>query len=252
MKNLIYITVFYQEDYINLLELLINSIYIKGNINKDTTEILIITLGEFKPKIEKRLEQFGLTVYFYILEIHDYYKGIYARLKIFEYEYIDKYNKILYLDTDILINSDINILFNEEIPQDKLYALEEGYISHDNYGGQFFDDEMKEKNITGFSSGILLFYNCILIRKLFSDISNHIDHYIYVKNNEYPDCIDQPFFVYNAIIQNNYDNTYLIKYAENNPIMIEEKKIIYHFSGGIGNYKKKYNKMTHFWNKMNE
>ena len=41
--NLIYICVFHQQNYINLLKLLINSIHIRGNLNKETTDILIIT-----------------------------------------------------------------------------------------------------------------------------------------------------------------------------------------------------------------
>ncbi len=42
-KNLIYMCVFNQVSYINLLELLVRSIKVKGAVNPDTTDILIIT-----------------------------------------------------------------------------------------------------------------------------------------------------------------------------------------------------------------
>ena len=62
-----------------------------------------------------------------------------CKINIFQYENIDIYDKILYLDTDVLINSDVNILFNLEIASNKLYALEEGFIGHELWGGQFFN-----------------------------------------------------------------------------------------------------------------
>ena len=56
--NLIYFAVFYQENYIQLLKLLVESIAINGNFNKNTTDILIMTSPAFKPIIEKELKYF--------------------------------------------------------------------------------------------------------------------------------------------------------------------------------------------------
>jgi lipopolysaccharide biosynthesis glycosyltransferase len=251
-KNLIYISLFYQSDYIKLLELLINSIYVKGNLNKDTTDILIMTLGEFKPLIEERLARFELPISFFIKEVKDFFPSLCVRFNIFDYENINNYRKILSLDADILINSDINVLFNDEIPEDKLYAIEEGTISGDWYGGKFFDDEMKQKDISAFSAGVQLFHNSEPIRELFRAINNHIHDHIHIKNNPYVDCFDQAVIVYNAISQNKYDNNYIKKYAQNNPSTIDETKIIYHFPGGVGYFANKYDKMLNFWNQMNK
>ena len=41
--NLIYTSVLYDTKYINLLKILITSISVQGNINKEETDILIIT-----------------------------------------------------------------------------------------------------------------------------------------------------------------------------------------------------------------
>jgi len=137
--NLIYICVFYRKSYINLLKLLITSISVRSNINKETTDILIITSPLFQPIIQKELESFGLIINYYILDLYSLFDAGCARLNIFKYDNINKYDKILYLDTDILINSDINILFNLPIDSDKIYTLEEGQIDNEYnfFGGNF-------------------------------------------------------------------------------------------------------------------
>jgi predicted O-methyltransferase YrrM len=65
-----------------------------------------------------------------------------------------------------------------------------------------------------------------------------------------PDCLDQPFLVYNSFIQNKYDNKLMKKYVENNPSKPNKDKIIYHFSGTPGHYGSKYAKIKSFWKKI--
>jgi len=229
------------------------SIFVKTNINKETTDILILTSPSFQPLIQKELCSFDLPLQYYILEIHTLFEAGCARLNIFKYANINKYDNILYLDTDILLNSDVNVLFNLEIYSEKIYALQEGHIGLNNneyWGGQFFDFKKFNKNLSAFTSGILYFRNSDCMKSLFSTIQSHIQDYIYVKKNRIPGCLDQPFIVYNAISQNKYDNQLLKSYVENNPSVINDNKIIYHFPGGPGNYSSKFEKMTNFWEKM--
>ena len=248
--NLIYICVFHQASYINLLKMLITSIVLKGELNKENTDILIITSPIFQPIIQKELSNFDLPFYYYILDLYTLFDAGCARLNIFNYDNIDKYNKILYLDTDILINNNLNILFNLEISPNKIYSLEEGNIGNENWGGLFFDFLKYDLNQPGFSSGILLFMNSDSIKSLFNTINIHIIDYIYNNNNPIPVCLDQPFIVYNALLQNKYDNKLLNIYIENNPNQINFQKIIYHFPGGPGNYESKFDKMNAFWTKI--
>jgi lipopolysaccharide biosynthesis glycosyltransferase len=244
--------VFHKKDYIQLLKMLIYSIFIKGSIDKEKTNILIFTCNDFYEEIVKELIHFDLPINYYILEYTTFFEACRARLDIFSYKNIDNYEKILYLDTDVLINSDMNILFNLTISIDKLYALEEGTIGHRYWGHNFFDLSKYDPKITGFSSGVLYFYNSQIIKDLFQKIKYHITDYIYDKNNVIPDCLDQPFIVYNSFIENKYDNQFMKEYIENNPKNIDKKKIIYHFQGGVGDYYTKFNKMIFFWNKMNQ
>ena len=249
--NLIYLCVFHQESYIKLLRLLIESLNVKSNINIDTTHILIVTSPKFQKIIEKDISEYTLPIYYYTLELNTLFEAGCARLHIFEYNKITNYDKILYLDTDILINSDINVLFNIPISNDKLYALEEGCIRHEFWGGQLFNFSKIDSRKTGFTSGILFFMNSPEIKSLFYKIKLHISDYIYVKQNAIPTCLDQPFIVYNAVIGNNYDNQMMKLYVENNPSITDKTKIIYHFPGGPGNYSSKIEKMTSFWKRMN-
>lgn len=248
--NLIYMCVFHQESYINLLKLLVTSISVKGNINKDTTEILIITSPTFEPLIQKEMESFDLPIQYFTIDLHTLFDAGCSRLNIFKYTNIHNYDTILYLDTDILINSDMNVLFNLELSSDKIYALEEGVISHDYWGAQFFDFSNYDRNTLAFSSGILLFRNSDSMKLLFNAIQLHIEDYIFNKNNTIPNCLDQPFIVYNAISQSKYDNQLLKNYVENSPSNVTSSKVVYHFPGEIGVYQSKYTRMRFFWGKI--
>jgi len=253
--NLIYMCVFHNQNYINLLKLLIRSISVKSNINKETTNILIITSPSFHPLIQKELLEFNLPIYYFILNLNTLMESSCCKINIFQYENIDIYDKILYLDTDVLINSDINILFNLEIAFNKLYALEEAFIWHEYWGGQFFNfndtSNKYNKDTPAFSAGVFYFKNSKEMKELFKNIQSHIKEYIYIQNNPIPICLDQPFVVYNSFIENKYDNQMMISYLENNPINISKDKIIYHFPGGPGNYSSKIEKMNNFWSQMN-
>jgi hypothetical protein len=244
--NLIYMCVFYQESYIILLKLLIISIYARSNINKETTDILIITSPSFQPYIQKELEPYGLSIKYYLLDLRTLFEAGYARLLIFNYRNINHYKKILYLDTDVLINSDINRLFNLEISPEKLYALKEGHIGHQYWGSQFFDFTKYDEQQSGFTSGVLLFTPSNAIKDLFYAVCQHIIDYIYKNGNMIPICLDQPFIVYNAIMQNKFDIELFETYVENNPTIVNTEKIIYHFSGDPGAYKSKFKKMMWF------
>lgn len=241
--------VFHQESYINLLKLLIRSISEKGNINKETTDILILTSESFQPLIEKELENFDLPIQYYILDLRTLMESGCAKLKIFSYAIIDKYQKILYLDTDVLINSDVNKLFDIEISSTKLHALEEGWIGHEYYGNQFFDFSKFDRNAPAFSSGVFYFMNSTSMKTLFEDTNQHIKIHI-TANMHIPSCLEQPFLVYNSFIQAKYDNQLMKRYLENNPTVVSKEKIIYHFPGGPGNYSSKWDKMTAFWKEM--
>ena len=247
--NLIYICVFHQENYINLLKILMTSLITRGNINKTNTDILIVTSPVFQTLIQNELSCLNIHPEYYILDLQTLFEAKCAKLNIFDYKNISKYDKILYLDTDTLINSDINILFDIEIA-DKLYVLEEGYIGHEFWGGDFFDFSKYSTNQTAFTPGILYFNNIKIIQDMFNTIKSHIVDFSYKNNNYIPRCQDKPFIVFNTIARKIYDNTIMKKYCVNNPDAVSSEIIIYHFPGGQSDYSNKYNKMIRFNEKI--
>jgi len=235
--NCIFICVFLQEKYVEMFYLLLESILIYGNLD-DNTNILVYTSTPFMDMIKKN-RLFNDKIKF---EINDTYNNIdkacKSRLYLFNLQSISNYDKILYLDTDILVKDDI------------LYVLEEGEIDNngDYWGKTLFGDEINNYNDkTAFSSGILLFNNCKKIKTLFNLIIKDIKNRPY-----YFSCYDQPYIVYNSFKYNLYDNKSLKPFVVKNDYNIHTDKVIIHYPGSPGLYGHKIAKMTAFLNSIKQ
>jgi len=207
--------------------LLLESIFIYGNLDKNTN-ILVYTTSSFMNIIKKSHLFNNEKIKF---EINDNYDNIYkSKLDLFNLHSITKYNKILYLDIDNLVKDDINKVF-DICKEDFLYVLEEGEI---NYG----------ENKNTFTSEIILFNNCKKIKDLFNKINKIIKHN---PNSFYV----QPYIVYNSRKYNLYNNNYksLVVKNDNN---IHSDKVIHHFSEGLGIYQNKIVRMTNFLNNIKD
>ena len=165
---------------------------------------------------------------------------------IFDYIKPNTFDKILYLDTDILINKSLDDIFNITI-DNKIHAIMEG--GQIPYHCLYHTSEEFEKHKSNdcFSSGILLFDNSLKqyfenVKKLFSNcITNGI---------QIGCCIDQPFFNLIAHKMNCINNKILSKYSRCNPLDITEQ-IISHFAGNVGDHESKLTKMNSFIIKNN-
>jgi predicted O-methyltransferase YrrM len=184
-------------------------------------------------------------------EINDVYTTVdqacKARLDLFKLSSATNYNKILYLDTDILVKDDINKIF-DVCKEDLLYTLEEGDISSDTdfWGKNLFGDEINNyEDKSAFTSGILLFNNCEKIKDFFYKINQDIA-------NRYHYFHDQPYIVYNAFKYNLYNNKLLKSLAINNETDIHSDKVIHHFPGGPGICQSKIDIMTIFLNSIKD
>ena len=241
--NCIFICVFHQKKYIEMLYLLLESIFIYGNLG-DNTIILIYTSTAFM-NIIKQSHLFCEDKM--IFEINNTFDSIdqacKARLNLFHLPRHVNYKKILYLDTDIIIKDEINKIF-DLVEEDILYALEEGSIDSpdksDYWGQTFFENELhKYTERSAFSSCILLFKNCEAIRILFKNIIEHMNKYSHHFN-------DQPHIVYNAIKSKLYNNKILKSYAINKNYNIHTNKVIHHFPWSPGACNPKINIMNIF------
>jgi lipopolysaccharide biosynthesis glycosyltransferase len=244
--NCIFICLFNNPNYINMLFLLLESIQLYGLLNNNT-EILIYTSTKFMKIIN--LCPFPIVNQLTKFEINDTYNTIEtackARLDLFQLQSVQKYSKILYLDTDILVKGNIQSIFDICI-QDKLYVLEEGSIDSDTdfWGKTLFqnaNDLHLYTNKSAFTSGILLFNNCESIQRLFFYIKKDM----VVRPYRFY-CHDQPYIIYNAFKYNLYDNQILKSYIVNNDFNIHSDKIIHHFPGDPGFHKNKLKYMFAF------
>lgn len=206
MKKLIYFCAFFKEGYIELAKLLMTSMIKFGNIGSDI-DILIMTSEEFKTKLENDELAIRLNLKFHIIEANSLPEACYSRLRIFEYRNIHEYDKILYIDTDVLVLNDINELFSYEI-DDLIYAVEEGGSRKWHYSLYSKYDALHILPKKSFSTGIMLFNNSTIIKELFNSIVCHIIEWI--KNRKkMPSSMDQPFVIFHAYENNLYNNTLL-------------------------------------------
>jgi predicted O-methyltransferase YrrM len=253
--NCIFICVFNNETYIKLLYLLLESIYIYGNLTKDI-DILIYTSTSFMNIIKKS----HLCIENIKFEINDNYNNIdtacKARLDLFNFPVITNYSKILYLDTDVLITGDIKPIF-DLVDEDKLYVLEEGSEngynlltdSDDYWGGKTLFSQEERDNLDtkfGFTSGMMAFNNCEIIKGLFDQVKEDI-----IARPHHFSCYDQPYIVYNAF-KLQLINKKLTNYAANNDTNVHSNKIIHHFPGRAGIAENKIDKMKEYLNNMKD
>jgi O-methyltransferase len=241
-RKLVYACVFFNKGYIDVLKLFGISLKLFGDIQKNT-DVLIMTSEDFKDEIQTYFNNISLPVKINILNLNTILESAYSRLLIFDYPEINNYDKILYLDTDILITNKLKNILDINL-ENKLYTLQEETISCKWHGSDFFDFSKYDKNITSFTSAILLFNNCEEIKNLFTKILKHI--YQHLSENKPISCVlEQPFIVYNATIDNLYNNTELVGKAINLPESYKNETLC-HFPGGTGDDIRKKNHMVSY------
>ena len=254
--NCVFICVFNNPNYVNMLYLLLDSIYTYGLLDKGLFEILIYTSSKFMDIIKKSPFYKGELIRFEVIDGYaSVEKACKARLDLFDL-LVDttnngnkyngnkyNYNKILYLDTDIIVKGNIQTIFDVCV-EDKLYVLEEGSIDSDSdfWGKTLFEnagdlDLYSNGTSTAFSTGIMLFNNSDKMKCFFSDVKQD-----FIKRPFTFYCHDQPYIVYNAFKYALYDNQVLKAFVVNNDHDINSGKIIHHFPGDPGWHQ---NKMAH-------
>lgn len=250
-KNLVYCCVFYNKDYFKLLDLLLKSL--KMYSPSENFDFLVITQKEFEPLVKEFGRKLGIDLKTFCLDFRTIFQAACARLFIFDYPELPGYEKLLYIDTDILIKAPLDPVFQIlDGAKDVLYGIESGTIESPNFGAQFFNFNKIEKNLTGLNSGTLLFLNSETMKSLFQRIREHLEFFTQ-SGQQPPYCMDQPFINFHAIKDNLYDNQSLnphVSLFENNETVDNyTTSSICHFSFPIGNFGHKYNRMCDFLDK---
>ena len=208
-RNLVYFTVFNNTGYADLLEILMTTMKFYSNL--ENIDFLVFTSPSLKGRINEISTKLDIKIQIQIFNFTAWHDALCARIRIFDYPDTDKYDKILYLDTDIVVQNDISVLFAQDI-EDKVYAIKEGTIEHEYHGGNFFDFTTIDKDITGMNSGILLFKPTKDILQTFRNAHEHMCN-IWIQNKQMPTCSDQALINYHFIKANKHQTGFLEKYG---------------------------------------
>jgi Glycosyl transferase family 8 len=248
-RNLIYACVFMNKNYIHLLKLALQSMQKFGEKPEDT-DILIITEEQCNDDIVDMAERANIKIDTFLLERHDtIFLAALARAFIFHYPRIDEYDKILYLDTDIIVSNSLSLILDKD-PSTKLCGMREGTIGNEWWGGDvFFDFTKVDKNTEAFSTCVLYFKNCREMKYLFNKIHESVMK-IYPTLTGVPITLEQPFIIYTAVMNDAYDNTLLNGLVMNHPDNYY-KQVISHFPIGPGDYTSKLFKMNEYFAFLN-
>ncbi len=140
--NCIFVCVFGQREYVDMLFVLLRSIEMYGKLDSNT-EILVYTSSPFAEAIKKS-DVMSEKVRFATNDtLNDIDESCKARLDLFDLSEVQRYDKILYLDTDIVVTGSVNRVF-DAVVDDVLYVLEEGSIDapEDYWGASLFGAEV--------------------------------------------------------------------------------------------------------------
>jgi len=250
-KYLVYCCVFHNMDYFSLLELLFLSIKTFSPDILDKVDFLLFTSANSVERVRDLIVKLNMPIFIKILHLESQHEAGCARLQIFDFDYINNYSKILYLDTDILVQGDIMRVF-DCLKEDKVYAVKEYDIYGPGHGGFFFDFKKYNKKTPSLNSGILLFRNSAKTRSVFSSTRKHIDA-MKKSGSMMPGCMDQPFIAYN-LIQNEHAElegiSKLAFLAEHISPPIDGQIVLSHFVWPIGNVWHKYGRMKDHFKKL--
>lgn len=178
--NLVYYTLGFDIKYLNLLHLSITSLR-KYNTKID---VLVICDELIIDKCVERMKEFSNIKIVPCTDSVSAMDSSMKKLRIFDYDIL-KYKKILFIDSDILVDIDLKKILDNIKDNTKLYAFAEyknigfhntKYHSLLNY--TFEDYAFFEANqIYPFNCGLFGFLNSYTMRKHFSTILSIIDKY---------------------------------------------------------------------------
>ena len=251
-KNLIYMCVFNDAKYVELLKILMLSITFFSKT--PDLDFLVIANEGLVPAIRMIFKQLQLPLAIKIYDPKNLHESLCARYTVFDYEGIAAYERILYLDTDIVIQGDLTPLFAGDI-EDKIHAVPEGTIEHAYHGGHLFDLGKFDKDTPGMNSGILLFQNTEAIRAIFTEINTHVQR---LKDNseQFDIIVDQAFLNFHTVTAGRNETQLLAKYAmiysmnPPPPPSAPTEIVLCHFVWPIGNAHDKIRRMIAHMNHL--
>lgn len=178
-KNLLYYSVGGNKDYLALLQQSVLSVFAK--CSKINFEVLFICPESWIDDINA-FKLAGATFKFHIIEdINDGVEISKNKTKIFDFAEIDSYNKILFLDADIIAARDIYHIFSNDYLHEKLYVkCNKIRVSFTSHGSGYHGlrhlttdqiQQLKDNDQLPFNAGQFLFLNSNKMQKHFENLN---------------------------------------------------------------------------------
>jgi len=182
-KNLIYFTINYSVEYIELFLYCLCSIVNKDE--PDAFDLLIICPVDYENLINELIRDRGIDLKGFNLLFHtvpEAKDGIDAsmnKLKIYQFRNINEYGKVLFLDVDIMVKGPVSELFNLELDPDIMYSAIHNVSDHlhntkfhklINYYPLVKMNEFRDKGIYAFNAGQYLFVNSQRMNRHFDNV----------------------------------------------------------------------------------
>lgn len=182
-KNLVYYSLFDKgDDYVVLFARSCLS------LNKSTSfdSILVITDQQTRAKIEKQTKDCNKTIIYQVIETpEDGIEASKAKTKIYDYEDIDKYENILFLDADTIAADSIDPIFELPLEYNILYTAHNKNLTYDYHytsvyhGFKLIEDDVleqiKNKDQMPFNAGQFLFKNSAKMKEHFNNVNWFMD-----------------------------------------------------------------------------
>jgi hypothetical protein len=183
-KNLIYFTVYFNNGYTDLLNVAIESLLSHTNTQFD---ILIITDKQTRYIIEELPFTEKIKPLFHMTPTPlDGVDASCNKLNVFDYSNIDEYDKILFLDCDVVAIGDVGRAFSNKLKQNTLYTaynlnLTSNHFKSIHHGFEYLDEEfiqeMKANSQMPFNAGQFIFRNSNKMREHFANVRWMIDNW---------------------------------------------------------------------------
>ena len=230
MNNLIYTTLGFNIEWFKVVLILIDSlIEYSLPINYDFLIICDSNMYDYISNYIKENTKYNvINIYIHNVGFNSSKPDIASinKLRIFDYENINKYNKILFMDGDIISTLNVNNIFDLLINDNILYVYKEKTDIND-HNSKFWGfcnytnnelENLKKNNIYPFNAGLFLFFNTNEIKNDFNNILNNI------KNHKGEYYYEQSFmnYYFNKKGNINYDI-----FTNDNYKMFPDQKIPY-------------------------
>jgi hypothetical protein len=244
MKQLIYFTICHNRNYLKLLDLCVTSL-IKSGYDGD---ILFIT--DLENDI-KQILNIKNNVLFFDPKESNFISSSANKLKIFKFEDIKNYKKIIFCDLDILWLKHPQEIF-DTIEDGNIYISEEGIDNRHNMSLCFYSEKliseeerkfMWDNNIIGLNAGFFGFH----INMLY--ILENVYSFMEQNHDKITGCLEQPFLNVYCFRNKNYKTDFTKFISHKGQDLEKCNKHVLHFAGGVGNFTVKYNKMIEHLNK---